>query len=266
LNMPDDMLRLAPAPGSRVVVAGGCGDFGRPVVAAALASDLRVAVLDLPQSLALHPPDPAVVARPIDATDPEAVASAFTALDAQWGGIDVLVFLVGFTLTPPPRLDDVTAAAWDDVLAGNLRSAFLCTQAALPLLRRDGGGAIVTVSSGLGYNLLPGFGPYGAAKAGLVALTKALAIENAPDIRANAVAPSAAHTAFMSGGTGRGPETGGDDWFTAGAAKGASTGVPPMGRLCEPEDVVGPVMFLAGPASGFMTGQVLHVNGGRLTP
>jgi 3-oxoacyl-[acyl-carrier protein] reductase len=255
--MSDDMLRLAPAPGSRLAVAGGCGDFGRPIVAQALASDLQVAVLDLPQSLALHPPGPGVVAQPMDATDPEAVANAFTALDAQWGGLDVLIFLVGFTLTPPPRLDEVSPAAWDDVLAGNLRSAFLCTQAALPLL---------TVSSGLGYNLLPGFGPYGAAKAGLVALTKALAIENAPEIRANAVAPSAAHTAFMSGGTGRGAETGGDDWFTAGAAKNASTGVPPMGRLCEPEDVVGPVMFLAGPASGFMTGQVLHVNGGRLTP
>ena len=259
-------LRLAPAPGSRVAVAGGCGDFGRPVVDALLAEDVRLAVLDLPRSLDLHAPDPAVDALPVDATDPDSVRDAFAALGESWQGLDALIFLVGFTLTPPPRLEDVSAAAWDEVLAGNLKSAFLCCQAALPLMRRAGGGAIVTVSSGLGYNLLPGFGPYGAAKAGLVALTKSLAIENAPDIRANAVAPSAAHTAFMGGGTGRGGEDGGDEWFTAGAANSDSTGVPPLGRLCEPSDVVGPVLFLAGPASGFMTGQVLHVNGGRLTP
>lgn len=264
--MAETGLRFAPPAGARVAVVGGCGGFGRPVVSELLAAGCQVAILDLPRSLDLHPPAAGVLAQPLDATDGKSVDDAFAGIGQAWDGLDVLIFLVGFTLTPPPRLDDVSPEAWQEIQAGNLTSAFLCTRAALPLLRRAGGGAIVTVSSGLGYNLLPGFGPYGAAKAGLVALTKSLAVENAPAIRANALAPSASHTAFMGGGTGRGGENGGDDWFTAGAGTGDTTAVPPLGRLCEPADVVGPILFLAGPASGFMTGQVLHVNGGRLTP
>ena len=122
---------------------------------------------------------------------------------------------------------------------------------------------MVMVSSGLGFNVLPGFGPYAAAKAGLVGLTKALAAEGAPRIRANAVAPSAIETAFMRGGTGRGS----DDpaaaaWFQGGDYARNF----PLGRLAEVDDVVGPILFLLGTAARFMTGQTLHVNGGRITP
>ena len=72
---------------------------------------------------------------------------------------------------------------------------------------------------------------------------------------------SAALTAFMAGGTGR--DAGDDEWFTASRYPVDSI---PLGRMCEPDDVVGPALFLAGPASRFMTGQVLHVNGGRFMP
>ena len=110
---------------------------------------------------------------------------------------------------------------------------------------------------------MPGYGPYGASKAGLIALTKSIAMEEAPLVRANAVAPGAVRTAFLEGGTGR-----------EGRAKGGGTrldvaayvrGVP-MGRIAEAEDVVGPILFLLSGASGYMTGQVLWVNGGALTP
>lgn len=261
--MARDWTRLTAPAGTRVAVAGGAGDIGRAVVAACRDNGHRVAVLDLPRSLTRHPAPEGALAVPLDATDPAAVAAAFAAIDTAWGAIDALIFLVGFTLTPPVKVEDVAPAQWDEVIAGNLRSAFLVAQAALPLLARGNAPAIVMVSSGLGFNVLPGFGPYAAAKAGVVALTKALAIEAAPAIRANAVAPSAIETAFMRGGTGRGPDDpAAGAWFQGGAYASAF----PLGRLAAVDDVVGPILFLLGPAASFVTGQTLHVNGGRLTP
>ena len=253
-----DLRRLAPPAGTRIAIAGGCGGIGRPLVRACLDNDLRVAVLDLPASLERHPPPAGVQPVPLDATDPARVDAAFAALGA-WHGLDVLVSLVGFTLTPPVSLLEATPAQWDEVQAGNLRAAWLLARAAAPLLHQAGGGCIVNTASMLAINPLPGFGPYAAAKAGLVALTKGLAHELAPRIRVNAVAPSAVHTAFMGGGTGRGGDEGGDDWFAAGQAYAQI----PLGRLAEPEDVVGPILFLASDAARFITGQVLGVNGGR---
>jgi 3-oxoacyl-[acyl-carrier protein] reductase len=257
-----DLLRLGPPPGSRIALVGGCGGVGRPVVEACVELDLNVAVLDLPASIERHTPPPGVRALGLDATDPAAVGEGFAALDAAWGGLDALIFLVGFTITPPTRLEDVRPEQWDEVLAGNLRSAWLVARAALPLLRRGEDPCIVNVSSTLGVNVLPGFGPYAAAKAGLIALTKGLAVECAPQVRANTIAPSAMHTAFMGGGTGRGGDEGGHDWFTG----GNYTQAIPLGRLAVPDDVVAPILFLASPGARFITGQTLLVNGGRLMP
>lgn len=257
-----DFTRLAPRAGSRIALAGGAGGFGRALVAACLAAELNVAVLDLPQSLQRHPLPSGVLGVPMDGTDPAHVAAAFAELGRRWGALESFVHLIGFAAIPPGPFDAIEPPGWREIVDGNLGSAYLCCRAALPLLRAAGGGSIVAVSSGLGYAVLPGFAAYSAAKAGLVGLIKSIAAENAPTIRANAVAPSAAHTAFMGGGTGRGgDEAGSDDWL-----KGRSLPLPPLGRFCEPEDVVGPILFLAGEASRFMTGQVLHVNGGRFTP
>lgn len=258
----NDWTRLTAPPGTRVAVIGGAGDIGRAVVRACLDNGHRVAVFDLPRSLERFPPPPSVRAAALDATDSAQVERGFAALAAEWGALDALVFLVGFTLTPPVRLDAVTPGQWDEVLAGNLRSAYLCARAALPLLLKGTQPAIVNAASGLGVNVLPGFGPYAAAKAGLIGLTKALAVEFAPTVRANAVAPSAIVTAFMTGGTGRGSDDPDAAWFKAGDYAKAF----PLGRLAEVDDVVGPILFLLGPAARFMTGQTLHINGGRLTP
>jgi 3-oxoacyl-[acyl-carrier protein] reductase len=109
-------------------------------------------------------------------------------------------------------------------------------------------------------SVLKGYGPYAAAKAGVIALTKTLAVEAAPEIRANAVAPSAILTDFMKGGLGRGDSDG--SWFDP------TPYLPliPLRRLAQVEDVVGPILFLASPAAAFMTGQTVHVNGGRFMP
>lgn len=252
---------MAPPPGARIAVVGGCGGYGRPLVGALAGAGCLVAVFDLATSLARFPPDAAALTFPLDVRNPQPVEDAFHDLSEAWSNLDGLVYLTGYTIVPPGPLETVSNDAWDDIHAGNLRGAWLCIKAALPLLRLGSSAAIVTASSGLGFNLLPGFAAYSAAKAGLAALTKAVATENAPAIRANAVAPSASLTPFMGGGMGRGGEDGGDAWFGTGDVP-----MPPLGRLCEPDDVLGPILFLLGPASRFMTGQVLHVNGGRFTP
>jgi len=259
-----DWTRLSQPPGSRVAVVGGAGAIGRKVVEACLANEHKVAVLDLPRSLEAFPPPKACLTLPIDATDPKQIEAAFAKLDADWHALDALVFLVGFTITPPTKLDAITIEQWDDVIAGNLRTGYLVARSAVPLLMKGKDATIVNVSSGLGVSVLPGFGPYAAAKAGLIGLTKALAVECGPRIRANAVAPAAIETAFMKGGTGRQDDMtdGAPPWFkTEEYAR-----MLPLQRVTTIDDVVGPVLFLMGPKSGFITGQTIHINGGRFMP
>lgn len=254
--------QLVPAARSRIALVGGCGGIGRAVTASCLAADLRVAVLDLPRSLEQHPPADGVLPIALDATDDTAVAAAFTRLDATFDGLDVLINLVGFA-NRPVGFDALSVAEWDETIAGNLRAVYLACRSAVPLLRRGRDPAIVNIASGLALRVLPGHAPYAAAKAGVVAFTKALSVELAPTIRANAVAPGAVNSQFLSGGTGRDPDA---PNAPSRLARDTYIRGTPLGRLAVPDDIVGPVLFLAGPASRFMTGQVLYVNGGNLTP
>jgi len=257
-----DPNRLAPAPGTRVAIIGGCGGIGRVLVRATLEADLRVAVLDLPASLQLHPPPTSVAPYSIDAVDKVSVLAAFDSLDQNWDGLDVLVNLCGFMNAFEP-VENLGELAWDEVINGNLRSTFLAAQASLPLMRKAGGGAIVNTASGLAYKSLAGTGSYSAAKAGVISLSKTLAREHAPSIRVNVIAPGAVDTQFLRGGTGRTAE--GTDQATN-IDTDEYARATPLQRLAVPGDIVGPIIFLIGDASRFMTGQVLHINGGGYMP
>jgi len=253
-----DFSRLGPAKGARVVVVGGCGGIGREVVKALVATGAATTVLDLAASYERHPSPNEAAFVPIDAHEESSIQAAYAKLRED-GEIDALINLVGYR-DDLHRITDRDSTSWDDIIAGNLRSAFLICRHALPLMAE--GSSIVNVSSGLATRVLPGYAPYSAAKAGVIALTKGIAIENAPRVRANAVAPAAVKTAFLAGGTGRVDEEGGDwDAEYSGYVK-----TIPMGRLAVAVDIVGPILFLAGGASGYMTGQVLYINGGGLMP
>jgi 3-oxoacyl-[acyl-carrier protein] reductase len=255
---PIDWSRLGPPRGSRLLVAGGCGGIGRALVLAGLESGLEVAVLDLPASIGAHPPPLAAFVRGLDASDEHAVADAFEELRLHWGRPDAVVNLVGFRTDAAP-LGETPLDAWEEALDGNLRSAFLLSRAAVRALQ--GRGAIVHVSSGLGSYASPGYGGYAVAKGALNTLTRLLAREYAPGIRANAVAPGLVDTAFVRGGTGRSDESQPPRVDFMEYAQRV-----PLGRIAGPEDVVGPILFLCGPASGYVTGQILHVNGGAYLP
>ncbi len=254
-------LRLRPPPGFRVAVVGGCGGIGRAFVAAALDAGMTVCILDLPASIAAHPPPVACLTRAVDATSPANMESAFTDIRAAWGALDGLVNLCGFSGPRKPLLE-LDPATWREVIQGNLDAAFLSSKFALPLLQAGSSPAIVHVASSLAVKASPGYGPYASAKAGILSLTRMLAAEHSPAIRVNAVAPSAVRTEFITGGTGR-QSQGSSAPLLDLDAYGRTL---PLQRVAEAEDVVGPILFLLGPGSRYMTGQVLHVNGGLFQP
>lgn len=240
----------------RLALLGGAGGIGRVVAARAQREGWEVTVLDLPQSLERHPPQDGLRALPIDLRHEDQVAQAFAAL----GPVEGFVNLAGF-MTGMKPLTDTNVHDFDELMTGNFRGAYLAAMAALPCLRAAGGGAMVNIVSGLAAVARPGYGLYGANKAAMVHLTKTLAVEAAPDIRINAVAPAAVDTAFLRGGTGRSDENEDSHLDVA-----AYTRVTPLARLAQAEDVAGPILFLLGPDSAFMTGQVLWVNGGGYMP
>jgi 3-oxoacyl-[acyl-carrier protein] reductase len=253
-------LRMAPPEGARVLVTGGAGGIGRGLVAALQEAGCRVAVMDLAASLSRHPAAAGVRAIEADLSDEASVTAAFGVLSSEWDALDGVAMLAGFSLARQP-IASFDAAAWDSVIEGNLRSTFLTARAALPLLHKGDNPSVVTTASGLAVKSTPGFGPYAAAKAGVISMTKLLAAENAPKVRVNAIAPSAVDTAFLRGGTGRGGDDAAGGTHVDLAAYAATI---PMQRIATVEDVLGPVLFLLGPASGYVTGQTLHINGGLL--
>jgi 3-oxoacyl-[acyl-carrier protein] reductase len=257
-----DLSRLAPAGGSRLAIVGGCGGIGTCLIEAALAQGMQVVNLDVPVSMAKRPALPGEWQIPCDASLSGDIARAFAQIGERWGALDGLVHLAGFT-PPPVALRDTAEAAWDEVMNVNIRGAFLSARAALPLLDKGRDPAIVLTSSGLSVSADKGTGPYAVAKGAINTMTRNLAKENAPGIRVNAVAPGPIETAFLSGGTGRGGQVGDKDgWFER--SRQAIEATIPQGRVGQPEDVVGPILFLLGQASRYMTGQILYVNGGRL--
>ncbi|MEM0908417.1 MAG: SDR family oxidoreductase [Pseudomonadota bacterium] len=244
------------APSRHMVILGGCGGIGRALTARAQVDGWRITVLDLEASLSRYTPGSEIETRAIDVRDAASTRAAFNGL----GPVDGFVNLAGF-MTGVTPLEATTADEFDEVLQGNFRGAYLAAQCALPLLREGTSAALVNTVSGLANNVRPGYGLYGASKAAMIHLTKTLALEAAPLVRVNAVGPAAVDTAFLRGGTGRSNEDEASSLNTD-----AYIAMTPLRRLATPDDVVGPIMFLLGPDSSFMTGQTLWVNGGGYMP
>lgn len=261
--MVSKSFELAPKRGSRILIVGGAGGIGRELVSSCLAADLIPIVLDLKASIEANLQE-VCESIAFDGSDQTSIDEAMRDVGRWSETLDGLVFLSGFPLLPRRPLSEVTIEQWEDLMSVNLRSAFLLFRRALPYLMRSETPSVVTIASSLAYQVMPGMGAYAASKGGLVSLTKAFAMENAPKLRANIVAPGAVDTNFLGGGTGREAHAFDRSWFDKLSATYVST--IPLGRVAEPSDVIGPILFLLGQASAYLTGQVIHVNGGRLTP
>ena len=240
----------------RVAVLGAAGGIGRALVAALRSDDVDVIGLDLPASLERHPLQIPVV--PIDVKSPASIEQAARKLAGLAPELNGFVNLAGYT-HGIASLQETPADVFEDTITGNLNGMFSSTRAILPRIAENG--SVVLVSSGLAQFVRPGHGAYAAAKAGLIAMAKTFAVECAPRFRVNVVAPGPVKTAFLSGGTGRSQEDQPDLVPLEEMAK-----MIPMQRVATPQDVTGPIEFLLGDASRFMTGQVLWVNGGAYMP
>ncbi|MBN8830145.1 MAG: SDR family oxidoreductase [Sphingomonadales bacterium] len=191
-----------------------------------------------------------VIAIAADLLNVDAVQAMVPLIDAHAGRLDHLVNNAG--LNRPQSLEEATLDDWEAVFAINLRVPMLLAKAAIPLWRRQGGGAIVNIGSRV---WLSGAVPaYTASKAGLVGLTRSLAVELGPiGVTANVVAPSFVDTPFTR-------QNRSQDEIAAMHARALE--ISPVPRLGRAEDIAGTVAFLLSPDASYITGEVIHVCGG----
>lgn len=248
---PFDYTRLGPPEGAWIAVCGGCGGIGRAMVQGCLATRLNTIVLDLPMAQGRHPVPAGAHFIPFDTRSEDSVQAAFTAVAALTPRLDALINLVGAGNEPSP-LTETTLQSFDEDHGRNLRSAFLISKHAMALLRASGAGSLIHTASGVAQRALPGTGAYAAAKAGVIALAKHLALENGPMVRVNVLSPGGVTNRVQM------PK--------AGEPLPPHIAAMPLKRFADPEDLVGPALFLAGPMAGYLTGQTLHLSGGAITP
>ncbi len=180
---------------------------------------------------------------------PEVATALRDAALGAFGRVDVLVNNAG--INRDGNLMMLRDAAWRDVLGVNLDGAFFCSRAVLPAMVAQGAGVILNMTSTAGIKGRAGQANYAATKGALIGLTKSLAQEyGGRGVRVNAIAPGFVETDMVAGVLGR-PE-----------ARRGFTEATPLGRLGQPDDVVGAALYLASPASAYVTGHVLLVNGG----
>jgi 3-oxoacyl-[acyl-carrier protein] reductase len=243
--------------GKVALVTGGASGIGRATAARFVAEGAKVVVadrnLDGAELVAKELGDDAVAAG-VDVTEAAEIAAAVALAESTFGKLDVLSCNAGFTGYPVHAID-ADPDEFDKIFAVNVKGVWLCARAAIPALRRAGGGAITITGSVMGERTRPGFGAYASSKAAANHLARTLALELAPDqIRVNALAPVATDTPMLPLFLGRGdPEK----------ARAAFIGSIPLGRLAEARDIADAAVFLASDAARFLTGVVLPVDGGR---
>jgi NAD(P)-dependent dehydrogenase (short-subunit alcohol dehydrogenase family) len=180
------------------------------------------------------------------------VKALITDLEKEFGALDILVNNVGTNILTP-SVAEADEGLWDKLIETNLKSAFLVTSHAYPLMKKAGKGKVINISSTAARKASRGMGIYCVAKAALEMLTKVLALELASEnINVNAVAPAVVRTQFSQ-----------PFWSNEKLLK-EITRMIPMGRIAETEDVVGAVLFLASGLSDFITGEIISVDGGSL--
>jgi NAD(P)-dependent dehydrogenase (short-subunit alcohol dehydrogenase family) len=233
--------------GAVAFVTGAAGGIGRGVVLALEARGVRTAGLDL------EPVEGSTLPQVGDVADETTVEGAVRRAEGELGPIDYLVCAAGSTSEHP--VAQLPLAEWRRVTDSSLVGTFLATRAVLPGMLARRRGRIVALSSGFARKGYRNGAHYAAAKGGVEALVKSVALEVADSgITANVVAPGPVETPMLDHLVGR-----------SGWRAGVEASIP-MGRIGVPADVVGPVLFFLERRAAYITGQVLHVNGGLLMP
>jgi NAD(P)-dependent dehydrogenase (short-subunit alcohol dehydrogenase family) len=230
------------------VVTGGGSGIGAAIARRLRADGLHVATIDLKESDE-HFADAA------DVTKPAQVEEALTAIRAELGPVTVLVNSAG--MEGFKRFTDLTFERWQQVIDVNLHGVFHCIKAVLPDMIEAGWGRIVNISSSSTHSGQPYMSHYVAAKSAVNGLTKSLALELGPaGITVNAVPPGFIDTPMLRTAEERG---------RLGATIAEHIERTPVRRVGKPEDIAAAVAFLVSDEAGYITGQILGVNGGRST-
>jgi len=243
--------------GRRVIVTGGsrgigaaCGRLfakaGAAVLVQYLASDYQAG--SLLRELRRLSDAPHAMFR-CDVTDLEQVGKLFDFVEARWGGLDCLVNNAGVWVHDP--LPDLQPERLQATLSVNVVGPFLCARCAIPLLSASDNAAIVNVSSTAGQRGEPFYSAYAASKGALISATKSWSGELSPRIRVNAVAPGWVDTDMTAEAL-------------SGERRDQVLDSIPLHRIATPEDIAGPVLFLASSLARHITGEILNVNGGSV--
>jgi 3-oxoacyl-[acyl-carrier protein] reductase len=242
------------------VVTGAGSGFGAGIAQRFAAEGARVVVADINDEAGR-----AVAARigerggeaafvHADVTQRDDVAAMIRAADEEFGALDILVNNAGFSHVNQP-MTEVSEADFDRVYAVNVKAIYLAAIEAVPVLRRGGGGCIVNTSSTAALRPRPGLVWYNGSKGAVNTITKAMALELAPDrIRVNAVCPVIGETGMLETFMGK-PDTPEN--------RAAFVATIPLGRMSTPADIAGAVLYLASDEAAMLTGVCLEVDGGR---
>jgi NAD(P)-dependent dehydrogenase (short-subunit alcohol dehydrogenase family) len=239
-----------------VLITGAAGGIGRATVSLFAERGWRVIGVDR-QSFGEDFPVEGLFIQ-ADISEPAQLEGIYEKTRAYTSRLNAVIHNAALQIAKP--LIETTAEEWDAVMASNLRSVFLGVKLAYPLLKAAGGGAIVNVSSVHAVATSANIAAYAASKGGLLALTRAMAIEFAPDnIRVNAILPGAVDTPMLRAGLNRG-HVGGETIYDRLENLARKT---VNGRIGKPEEIAHAIYFLADDTqSSFMTGQALIVDGG----
>jgi NAD(P)-dependent dehydrogenase (short-subunit alcohol dehydrogenase family) len=238
--------------GKVTIVTGGSRGIGRAIVERFLTEGASVV------TTARHDPKtPFAVSDRLlwqraDVSNAKDVERLFAAAET-FGGLDILVNNAGLQLER--KIEHTTEEEWDRVIAVNLKSVFLCSRAAIPLMRRRGGGSIVNIGSYDGFVADPNLAAYCAAKGGVHALTRAVAVDHGRDgIRCNAICPGWIETDMLEAYYRSLPDPA--------AARQKINEIHPAGRTGKPADIASLALWLASDEAAFVTGQLFTADGG----
>jgi NAD(P)-dependent dehydrogenase (short-subunit alcohol dehydrogenase family) len=240
--------------GKVALVTGAAQGIGRAIADGLSAEGARIVVADLRGAADAAAAYPGGVGLTVDVADEPAVEQMVADAVDRCGGLDVLVNNAGLYASLAMRpFTEIPLEEWRRVMDVNVASMFLTCRAVVPVMRDRGGGAIVNISSGTPFRGVPFLLHYVTSKGAIVAFTRALAKELGRDaIRVNCVAPGFT----MSDGVKEQPEV-------IEQLRDVSVAARTIQRDQVPEDVVGAVTYLAGPAASFVTGQTIVIDGGQ---
>ncbi|MBL8844721.1 MAG: glucose 1-dehydrogenase [Hyphomicrobium zavarzinii] len=247
-------MRLA---GKIAIVTGAASGFGRGIAETFAAEGAKVAVVDIDAKRAGEAAasiGAGAISISADVSRKADVDAMIAATVKAFGGLDILVNNAG-TTHKNQSLMTVSEEEFDRIYAVNVKSIYLTTLAAVPELEKRGGGSIINTASTAGVRPRPGLTWYNGSKGAVITLTKSMAAELAPkNIRVNAINPVIGETGMLEQFMGAADTPENRAKFLAGI---------PLGRMSKPQDIANAALFLADPASSFVTGVAIEVDGGR---